>query len=394
MNMRLMMRVSAVLVSTAMAASCSHGVGNLDYGRFRPDTSVTDTVVADFREEGLLLLDDVVESVSYIRLETDPACPIGRVDRILFADSAIVIVDFRIASAVYLFDYEGHFIKQVSKPGNGPHEYLNLNYVAMTADKRHVVIQDRMKRRFLWFDMEGNYVKTTGLAKNGGNVEYVSSDYLVHDAEGIGGIVIPNDNSSFVMTDSALNIRYSFGEQMFSAKFNTTLEYNLYRCGDRILGRRVLDGNIYEFREDGVHIPYHFELLPDDYSRYSYEDVDTYFEDINNHVVLDQLFIEMDNHSYFTLMQGEKKPYLYNHRTRRVAGLSTTFNDPMLAFFWWPFTTCGGDCIVSVAEPYSIVSYKAVHEQVGPLPERFMELYDAVSIDDNPVLFFYNLKVL
>ena len=74
--------------------------------------------------------------------------------------------------------------------------------------------------------------------------------------------------------------------------------------------------------------------------------------------------------------------------------MPTTFNDPMLAFFWWPFTTCGGDCIVSVAEPYSIVSYKAVHEQVGPLPERFMELYDAVSIDDNPVLFFYNLKVL
>ena len=390
--MKLSVQFSAALISLTMAASCSHGAGKLGYSRFVADTSETDTIVVDFRKEGILRLDDLVESVSYIRLETTPECPVGRISRIYFADSTIVVVDSRIANAIYLFDYEGHFIKQVSKPGNGPHEYLNLNYVTITADKRHIVIQDRMKRRFLWFDMKGDYVRTTGVAKNGGDVEYVSSNCLIHDAEGIGGIVQNNDNSSFVVTDSALNIRYSFGEQVFSDRFNTTLEYNLYRCGDRVLGRRVLDPNVYEFREDGVHVLYHFELLPDDFSRYSYEDADSYFDDINNHVMLDQLFIEMAHHSFFTLVQGKKQSYLYNHKTRSIAGLSTTFNDPMLAFFWWPLTTSGEDCLVSVAEPYAIIAYKATYEKASPLPERFLDFCDSISIDDTPILFFYKIR--
>ncbi len=64
------------------------------------------------------------KKIDYIRLETIEKNVIGQISKILFADSTIIIVNKRMAKAIFMFDFQGNFISKIKKIGKGPSEYL------------------------------------------------------------------------------------------------------------------------------------------------------------------------------------------------------------------------------------------------------------------------------
>ncbi len=84
---------------------------------------------------------------------------IGNIDRLLFVDNSIVVVDRHIAKAVYVFDMNGRFERQISHIGNGPKEYLAINCIFITSDNK-IAIVDNMKGRTMFFDKNGRYLKS------------------------------------------------------------------------------------------------------------------------------------------------------------------------------------------------------------------------------------------
>ena len=64
--------------------------------------------------------DSLIDDISYIKLETNSDCLIGSIHQILCTKDYIFIMDVFVANAVYCFDKQGNFVRQIGKKGQVP----------------------------------------------------------------------------------------------------------------------------------------------------------------------------------------------------------------------------------------------------------------------------------
>ncbi|MGL6179374.1 MAG: 6-bladed beta-propeller [Tannerellaceae bacterium] len=103
-------------------------------------------------------LNEFVESIEYIPLETTDDCVIG--DRIMFdTDETHIIVRDQYCKTVYLFDRKGRFIRTIGRLGQGPEEYIDIRNLFL--DSGNVIVISKNKASF--FDKQGKFVKAIAL---------------------------------------------------------------------------------------------------------------------------------------------------------------------------------------------------------------------------------------
>ncbi|MBO9152196.1 6-bladed beta-propeller [Chitinophaga sp. GCM10012297] len=111
---------------------------------------------------------EVFDSVRIIRLETKAESLIGRVDKILYNNDHIFILDQVQSKAVFEFDGSGKFIRRFGKNGNGVGEYNEPNDISIIGDELVIWVNDQTK--FIIFNLDGTLareVKTGSTAKSG-----------------------------------------------------------------------------------------------------------------------------------------------------------------------------------------------------------------------------------
>ncbi len=79
-------------------------------------------------------LDSLVESISYVRLETRSECLLGDIDKIIATPAVLFILDKR-NSSVLRFDKMGKFLGRIGGQGRGPGEYQSVYDIAVTSLK-------------------------------------------------------------------------------------------------------------------------------------------------------------------------------------------------------------------------------------------------------------------
>lgn len=70
--------------------------------------------------------DSLIDDISFIKLETNDDCVIGDIHQVLCTDNYIFILDFFSTNAVYCFDKQGNYIRQIGKKGQDPGEYFRF----------------------------------------------------------------------------------------------------------------------------------------------------------------------------------------------------------------------------------------------------------------------------
>ena len=87
-----------------------------------------DFYVIDYEhaEEKEILMSDLFEKVEYVQLELTKECPITPYSTTYVTDEYILVVcpNWFWEGGMYLFNRNGHFIKEISGRGQGPNEYL------------------------------------------------------------------------------------------------------------------------------------------------------------------------------------------------------------------------------------------------------------------------------
>jgi hypothetical protein len=102
------------------------------------------------------VLSEIVDSISYIKLETGDNCLIDYISRIKYYDKHYYIYDHR-AKTIYIFDETGKFVKKFNRYGQGPEEYLFVNSFAK--DNNGLLhIHDSESAKILIYDTAGNFV--------------------------------------------------------------------------------------------------------------------------------------------------------------------------------------------------------------------------------------------
>jgi len=386
-----MKNLPVILIFLAMAASCSRSSINE-----RELFANADTITVDFDNPTIYEWSSFVDSISFLKLQTTDKSIIGQIDDILFMDSAIVIVDKRIAQAVFLFDYNGRYKTKLSHMGNGPKEYLNLTYVFKMSDSV-VAIQDRKKRKVMCFNAnDGSFLNEFDLPQFGGDIEYVGDNTFVHEVWGVGRIDRSTKGEyAYVVSDNNYNVKYGVGIDTYSKNNNYGQGKYLYRYNDTIYGIPNFEKIVYQFTPDGVKVKYLLDIVSDDVMDFKYNSVEEIFKLEKQYPFFMGEFIEMDNYSIFRIAQkryGKCAFAIYDHKTKITYMLGGPHNHPFMTFLYKPYLTDFGNSFATSATPVELLICKDYfYKNSGPMKD-LDALYNDMKVDDNPVLFFYHLK--
>ena len=132
-------------------------------------------------------LQDIVDSVAYIPLETTPECLIGEIGCIKRDDNFYFVKD---RNGLYVFDENGHYLNMIGRKGNGPGEYVFMDNFFLDRDNDHVYVIANYMKKVLRYSYAGEYLGDISLSENDANI---ASAMMCGDGEMLAYYPIPND---------------------------------------------------------------------------------------------------------------------------------------------------------------------------------------------------------
>ena len=347
--------------------------------------------------------EEIVRNSFFVKLETNPNCLIGRVDKIIITDFAIVVIDTSIAKSIFIFDKNGRFKNKVSRVGNASNEYLVL-VDAFINSKSELCLVDNYKDKFLTFTLDGKYLYSEDNKYPNFETNYINDDikalFTAHNWALDGNKRV--EKSCFVVVDKDYNPIYTFGESphIKHPSFCMTRLRNLFRYGNRVYCTVNFGNVIYELTPDSVAARYELSVTPENL----YEPVD---DDLESSMTMIEArgespyftgdFFEGNNFSCFNLIfpftEQINRWVFYNHNTGSVLSLLDRSSDPILDLLNTPIAMCGENILVEPVSATTICMMKERYESRGIHNERMDELSEGVSVDSNPVLLFYEIDL-
>jgi CRISPR/Cas system-associated protein endoribonuclease Cas2 len=122
---------------------------------------------------------DIVENQYYIPLETiDSINLIGRIDKIIFTNDRIFILDRNISKTLFIFSINGDYISKIDKQGDGPGEFKNPQDFVFNDDNDNLILYCRNNMKFIFFDIDGKYQSEMKLGLNFRSFVLKDNNYL------------------------------------------------------------------------------------------------------------------------------------------------------------------------------------------------------------------------
>lgn len=384
------------LASLSLSISCNHLSNSA-----QADYSNVTQIQYDDKAENVIAIDKIVDRCSFVRLETGESNLIGRIDQILICDSLIVVVDQHVAKAIFVFNHDGKFLNRISRLGNGHGEYLLINHVAIN-DKKEVCILDNIKERLIKFNISGELVASQDLPFKSAKFEFLGNDNILFDVETCSPLdaSVEDDveKSCYLLTDLDFNIKYTFGKD-HSYKNPSFRRYSeaFLKTDGRVYGRLHLGNTIFEFDTDSVKARYELSLKNGVLYAPSIEDLssDLYSEKRLKEPSFSGCFLLCKDYSCYKMMFPERVRlytwFFMSNKTGNILTLSTESDDPVLSRFNNPLARWSDNTLVQDLSPTTLLALKEdiLSKSMVENPEV---LFDGLSLEDNPVLFFYTFN--
>lgn len=139
------------------------------------EKNVSGCVAVDMRKalatENSISLKDEIAGIEYIRLETNDSCLASRILDLQITNDYIFAFQVRGVGAIYQFDRNGKFIRQVSSIGNGPGEVSDILSLGVNEGARELyVFQSHNNTQCFSFD--GEFLRSDIELRNVSGVKY------------------------------------------------------------------------------------------------------------------------------------------------------------------------------------------------------------------------------
>ena len=356
------------------------------------DFSDVDSIIYDYSDkENIIPRDSVFGKISFIALETVDDNLIGMVDQVLFGDSTIIIVDRMIANGVFLFDMEGKYVGRMSRLGNGHNEFRRLSYVSKRPDNNFAVF-DELSNNIMIFDERGKHIETIKSDMFSSAMEFIGQDHIAFNIFArYPDFYEPYYGASFVIKGLDMKLKYLFGHPGFDNHFNYTRYYNLYSFNDIVYCNVNFEDVIYELGVDSVKAKYRIIYGPDNVNNHQYKTKEEYYALMELYPFFEGEFIELDDYTYLMFRGENGRELFYKHSTKETLALSSGYNNPMISFFRRPLARYGDKTMVCALPVSEALYCKNILMQTSPDDKNVTELFSSISVDSNPILFFFDV---
>ena len=233
----------------------------------------------------------IIKDVKLVKLESD-SCIVGKIDKILYNDSLLYIMDSSVAYEVFIFTKDGKFVNKISKHGHGKYEYTQLWDIFFDKDKDALCLLSRCDQKVISFTPDGKTVLgESQLPKMFGNIVPTTNGYIGYMDNYSQNPNMPYNlwtmDKSFNLLDGFIRIDPK-QESTSHAFVNTMSVY-----GDALYFKPELVSTIYQIKDGKVS------------ERYKFDFGEKNFPDLS--------IVSRDNEAEWSRLKMEKISNIYNY---------------------------------------------------------------------------------
>ncbi|MFN3802294.1 6-bladed beta-propeller [Belliella pelovolcani] len=140
-----MRQISFYLSFLAVFVSCKSETASDDSKNFK----------VDFNKEITIKFSELFDSFEIIQLK--PFTPIGSLDKLIYTDDHIIVIDQTINKMIHVFSKSGDFISEINNKGNGPSEFKNQVGVNLSKNMEDLYFYCPINKKILIYGLEGGF---------------------------------------------------------------------------------------------------------------------------------------------------------------------------------------------------------------------------------------------
>jgi hypothetical protein len=369
------------------------------------DTSVVDIFVHKASMQYRYDMDEYVNVVDYIPLETSEKILIGNIDKLFVYNNHIYILDARIAKSIFIFHYDGRFKTKISKNGQGRSEYTYLRDMEIDTINKRLTVYDRNDGKLLFFDLDGNYINAQKVGFRFSNFKFFPN----------GSILFYTDNNpnefNFEISGFSVLIGQLSGKMFYRGLKNSSfLEnlkytdgYSLCEDNGKVILSPRLSNTIYEIDPIGnlkklyqMHFPLgnmeNYEIL--DLSNFTQEMTKSgYYYSLGGNTLLnDSLF-----HFRFIDPEGIINTLWYNRNNgkHRIVNMQRSSSGKVINVPI-PLFSINNQC-VGIIDALQVFQSKSTfieahRKDKEGLSETLLSKIENMTENDNPLLMIYTVN--
>lgn len=334
--------------------------------------------------------DSIFTNPRYIPLETNKACLIDDISKVIWYDDKFYILDMD-GNKLFIFNADGTFYKSVGKRGNGPQEYSTANDIAICNQKLYLLARDLKK--LMTYTLDGEYVSEIALDGYFTNMAFVDENNI---------ILYRNFNSNstcsnlcrLALKTGKLEANYhQVKKEQFGVSYrNTTFDLN----GDDLYFFSEHDYNIYQIWNDSTVVQFRINFglehsLPDGSQYLPFEKLK---DAENSHIVtgIDDLMIFEHKILFNYIYSGVSNLVVYDKDKHKI--LANGYLMSSLNFPYLDNTPVGkrGKQLITYTDAMSIINGLKFGSDEFKEARRKLKFTSSLKPEDNPVLVIVDLK--
>jgi hypothetical protein len=311
----------------------------------------------------------ISDSIKAVKLSTDEDNIIGCVQKIIYNDERLFILDRKKSKGIFVFSKDGQFLNKIGTLGQGPGEYAEPTDFDVYDGKVYVL--DQLQSRLNIYELDGEYVSSKRMpfiatALSIANDSTIYFNNIDADNQHLNDLI----NYSIYITDSNFKIN---GCALYRehGKYSSVLADNLLnRYSGAIYYHAPLTNTIYKIDGERIAPFYKIDfgkkslpkdmLLNENWKNFTSESVQS------SYYIFDSIFCVASNWLYFTYIDNHvKKHAFYDKNSNNIYSSPTVIDYKYNKTEIGNVLTATGNILISVNEIFS---------------------------DDNPLIYFIYMK--
>ena len=349
-------------------------------------------------DKNTLPFDSLMDFVSFVKLETTEDNLIGGISQILFVNNKIIVVDFDVSKTITVYDESGKYLNNIGKLGQGPGEYAYLGHVFLTPDRSTVVVVDMGSGNLKYFGLDGNFIKSVKFPFWFSRCEFINDNIIAGHYSG--GNMVQKNNVSYkpqlVITDLKGNILSSGFQSFYSKNFASTTFMPLLKFDNEVIYCPPFSDTIYHVSEKGLCPLYHLNIKRASPIIIDNNTTDNSWEEYKeNNPFFNGEIIELKDVTMINISERYKnwsRFIIYSKKQDKIFSCTGTLSNPFFRIFSVPKARYKDDMIVVDERASNIIANRNIFYQLGE-KNIVDKLFKDLTEDNNPVLFFYKIKV-
>lgn len=370
------------------------------------NTSGSKTITIEFPDQSSMRknadsLVKHIDSCSFIQLETNAQCLIGKIAKTIIHQNRLYILDSRVTNAVYIFDLEGNWISTIARKGNGPSEYIILDDMYIDPTNATLNLVASANQKIMTFDLEGKRLQKERAFNFSIWYAECFQDGTLSGYTGMGSkaflssprIICFKDKELKTVAYTALPIPSGWEGSSLGSESVLSIYDSL------IFYREPIQNKIYQIGKDSIKLVYTFDfksLNPD--PKLTFEDLlkidplkrgDKILQIDGFSPLPNGFVVELHYRSVFKLV------FVTNNGQTAEPYLIT--NNPLLKPFSFGYSVSLSDgVLITELMPRQVQSrikqddYATTYPESAKITQR--DIRRPIHEDDNPILCIYHLK--